>query len=231
MGANSFKCPFSRSSLSIVTPIKLKPHKTFNILSNMSIPENRLPVVRRILASNLPLPTTLSTVTKSEPAVEVTADDLSSAPILDGNYAKISIFNHKSIPASTVGHGKLELEEVPGAGIVLPGGANIYYLDIAPGYSTSIHRTTSVDYMVFQTGEVVYLTPDEAFNPETGKGRFVETLCKAGDILIQRATLHGWANRTDEWVRILCVVLDAKSPSTDIQGGNARHQLSEVWDV
>lgn len=69
----------------------------------MSIPENRLPVVRRILASNLPLPTTLSTVTKSEPAVEVTADDLSSAPILDGNYAKISIFNHKSIPASTVG--------------------------------------------------------------------------------------------------------------------------------
>jgi hypothetical protein len=69
----------------------------------MSIPENRLPVVRRILASNLPLPTTLSTVTKAEPAVEVTADDLSSAPILDGNYAKISIFNHKSIPASTVG--------------------------------------------------------------------------------------------------------------------------------
>lgn len=45
--------------------------------------------------------------------------------------------------------------------------------------------------MIFQTGEVVYLTPDEAFDPETGKGKFKETICKAGDILIQRATLHG----------------------------------------
>jgi hypothetical protein len=126
----------------------------------MSIPENRLPIVRRILASNLPVPVTLSTVTGAEPAVEVISDDLSSLPILDGNYSKISIFNHGSVPTSTVGQsvtplaylaisplylrliffrsGKLELEEVPGAGIVLPGGANIYYLDIAPGYSTSI---------------------------------------------------------------------------------------------
>jgi hypothetical protein len=69
----------------------------------MSIPENRLPAVRRILVSNLPLPTTLSTVAKAEPAVEVTSEDLSSVPILDGNYCKISILNHKSVPASTAG--------------------------------------------------------------------------------------------------------------------------------
>lgn len=69
----------------------------------MSIPENRLPAVRRILASNLPLPITLLTVPEAEPAVEVTSEDLSSVPILDGNYAKISILNHKSVPASTAG--------------------------------------------------------------------------------------------------------------------------------
>lgn len=40
-----------------------------------------------------------------------------------------------------------------------------------------------------------------------------------------------WANRTDEWVRILCVVLDAKPTSTEIQGSNERHLLPEVWDV
>jgi hypothetical protein len=45
--------------------------------------------------------------------------------------------------------------------------------------------------MIFQTGEVVLLTPDEAFDPATGKGKIVETVCRAGDILVQRATLHG----------------------------------------
>jgi hypothetical protein len=45
--------------------------------------------------------------------------------------------------------------------------------------------------MIFQTGEVVLLTPDEAFDPVAGKGKIEETLCKPGDILVQRATLHG----------------------------------------
>lgn len=43
--------------------------------------------------------------------------------------------------------------------------------------------------------------------------------------------VFSWANRTDEWVRILGVVLDAESTSTEIQGSNARHHMPEVWDV
>lgn len=55
----------------------------------------------------------------------------------------------------------------------------------------SQHRTTSVDYLIFQTGSVVYLTPGEAFDPVSGTRKLEETVCRAGDILVQGATLHG----------------------------------------
>lgn len=34
----------------------------------------------------------------------------------------------------SVTSGPAKLDDVPGAGIVLPGGANVYFLDFAPNY-------------------------------------------------------------------------------------------------
>jgi hypothetical protein len=45
--------------------------------------------------------------------------------------------------------------------------------------------------MIFQAGELVLVTPDEAFDPTTGKGKIEETICKPGNVLVQRGTLHG----------------------------------------
>lgn len=41
--------------------------------------------------------------TPSQPSKSSQTDDLSSVPILDGKYARISILNHRVVPASTAG--------------------------------------------------------------------------------------------------------------------------------
>ncbi len=37
-----------------------------------------------------------------------------------------------------------------------------------------------------------------------------ETVVKQGEMVVQRGTIHAWINRTDQWCRLLCVMLDAE---------------------
>lgn len=59
-----------------------------------------------------------------------------------------------------------------------------------------MHRTETIDYGIVLEGEVVLIV-DEG-----------ETTCRAGDIIIQRGTNHGWANRTDSNCRIAFILID-----------------------
>ncbi len=61
-----------------------------------------------------------------------------------------------------------------------------------------MHRTETVDYGLVLEGEVV-LIMDEG-----------ETTVRAGDIVIQRGTNHGWSNRTDRNCRIAFVLIDGE---------------------
>lgn len=61
-----------------------------------------------------------------------------------------------------------------------------------------MHRTPTLDFAYVVKGEV-YAVMDED-----------ETLMKAGDVLIQRGTSHGWINRSNEACVILFVLIDAK---------------------
>jgi hypothetical protein len=61
-----------------------------------------------------------------------------------------------------------------------------------------MHRTETIDYGIVLEGEIV-LIMDEG-----------ETLCRAGDIVIQRGTNHGWANRSDKNCRIAFILIDGK---------------------
>lgn len=45
--------------------------------------------------------------------------------------------------------GRPALDTVPGSGIVMPGGANIYYLDLAPGAASGMVRPPSATYLPF----------------------------------------------------------------------------------
>lgn len=57
------------------------------------------------------------------------------------------------------------------------------------------HKTESLDYAVVLEGEI-YAMLDQG-----------ETLMKAGDVLIQRATNHSWSNRSGRNCRMLFVLL------------------------
>ena len=61
-----------------------------------------------------------------------------------------------------------------------------------------MHKTETIDYGIVLSGEIV-LIMDEG-----------ETLCRAGDIIIQRGTNHGWANRSDQDCRIAFILIDGK---------------------
>lgn len=110
-----------------------------------------LPAPRRITASNLSLPSQYAKDEHAEPGVEVRDDRLVVEALGDGSYRRAVIGTSAQVPTKNDGQyeiathsseillkltlpvsGELTLDAVPGAGIVMPGGLNAYYLDIAP---------------------------------------------------------------------------------------------------
>jgi mannose-6-phosphate isomerase-like protein (cupin superfamily) len=61
-----------------------------------------------------------------------------------------------------------------------------------------MHRTQTVDYGIVLEGEVTLIL-DEG-----------ETVVRAGDIVIQRGTNHGWANRSNHNCRIAFILIDGQ---------------------
>ncbi len=59
-----------------------------------------------------------------------------------------------------------------------------------------MHKTETVDYAIILEGEITAVMDDG------------ETVLKAGDILVQRGTNHGWANRSGKPCRIAFVLID-----------------------
>lgn len=59
-----------------------------------------------------------------------------------------------------------------------------------------MHRTQTIDYGIVLQGEIV-LIMDEG-----------ETTARAGDIIVQRGTNHGWSNRSDANCRIAFILID-----------------------
>jgi hypothetical protein len=66
------------------------------------------------------------------------------------------------------------------------------------GRHAFMHRTETIDYGIVLEGEIV-LIMDEG-----------ETLVRAGDIVIQRGTNHGWANRSNRNCRIAFILIDGR---------------------
>ncbi|KAH9883984.1 hypothetical protein F4778DRAFT_577665 [Xylariomycetidae sp. FL2044] len=186
-----------------------------------------LPAPRRITASNLPLDRVEH---DAEPAVEVMVDVLEQEPILGGALVRSRVATAPQVPSSNDGFGHIPLQEVPGMGIVLPGGLNFYYLDIAPKTEGAMHRTTSTDYLIVLQGTLSLLTPPKSF-ADGGYGEAAEELCRTGDVVIQRGILHALSNRTDEWVRVLGVVVASKANTVPLSPGRGTEVrvLDDKW--
>ncbi|CAN5711971.1 hypothetical protein BH10BAC2_BH10BAC2_16890 [soil metagenome] len=86
------------------------------------------------------------------------------------------------------------------AGTTLKGGSVIRIVDMLPGASSPMHRTNSIDYGVIISGTIELELDNNIF----------KTLA-AGDIIVQRGTIHKWRNPSAETIcRIVFVLTEAK---------------------
>jgi quercetin dioxygenase-like cupin family protein len=81
----------------------------------------------------------------------------------------------------------------------IPNGSIFRIIEYAPGVDSRMHRTDTIDYAVILSGEI---------DMRLDEGQ--EVHLKAGDVLVQRATIHDWINRSDAPCVIAFVLLDAK---------------------
>ena len=79
------------------------------------------------------------------------------------------------------------------------GGTVFRIVHYAPGVSPRNHRTDSIDYAVVISGEI---------DMELDDG--VVAHLKAGDVLVQRGTIHNWVNNGKEPCVIAFVLISAK---------------------
>jgi naringenin degradation protein FdeH len=76
-------------------------------------------------------------------------------------------------------------------------GVMIRYTEMAPGAQSPMHRTETLDVGIVLEGETWLLLDDGS-----------ETRVGPGDAVVQRATNHAWANRSDQPVRMVFVLVD-----------------------
>ncbi|PFH54440.1 hypothetical protein AMATHDRAFT_134496 [Amanita thiersii Skay4041] len=94
---------------------------------------------------------------------------------------------------------KRVIDAPPNMNLVHPSGTNLRFTDIPPGAAAPMHRTSSVDYNILVTGELIHITEDGT-----------EKHLKAGDIVIQKGTMHSWRNPSSSWARLVSVLIAAE---------------------
>jgi quercetin dioxygenase-like cupin family protein len=88
-------------------------------------------------------------------------------------------------------------------GTTLRNGTVFRVVEFGPGVSPRNHRTDSIDYAVVISGEIDMQLDDSTVT------------LKAGDVLVQRGTIHNWINKTDKPCVIAFVLIDAKPVEHD----------------
>ncbi len=105
-------------------------------------------------------------------------------------FARFPMWATKRLPAELT-------EEDPNAwefGTTIAGGSVFRLCRFEPGSAERWHRTDSVDYAIVISGEM-YMQLDKE-----------EVHLKAGDVVIQRGTIHNWVNRGPEPCLMLFVL-------------------------
>ena len=82
----------------------------------------------------------------------------------------------------------------------LANGTVFRVLQVEPGNAPRMHRTDSVDYALVLSGEI---------DMELDDGVMVHL--KAGDVMVQRGTVHNWLNRGTAPCVIAFILISAKS--------------------
>ena len=144
------------------------------------------PPVRRIVTGH----------DKAGKAVFRSDDLLPVDPIPSGDAAFSLIWTTASVPADNN-------DDTDGrerdAGLTLHQGSVIRIVDMVPGGTSPMHRSSSIDYGIVLSGAVELELDDGAV-----------TTARAGDIIVQRGTIHLWRNPSaTEICRIVFVLIEA----------------------
>jgi len=138
-------------------------------------------------------------VTGHDPAGKaiVLYDDVKTSPGTGRpGHAATVIWACPSAVASTDGSDDAALIPVPTS---LQEGSVFRIGEYSPGVAPRNHRTSSLDYAVVMSGEI---------DMELDGGVVVHL--RAGDVLVQRATIHNWVNKGTEPCRIAFVLIGAE---------------------
>lgn len=81
----------------------------------------------------------------------------------------------------------------------LANGTIFRIIEFAPGLAARNHRTDSIDYIVVISGEIEMELDDTLVR------------LKAGDVMVQRGTIHNWINRGTAPCVLAVILIDAKS--------------------
>jgi quercetin dioxygenase-like cupin family protein len=110
------------------------------------------------------------------------------------------VWTTEGFPVDNNGH---EDESRRQTGTTLANGTVFRVLELAPGNAPRNHRTDSIDYAVVMKGEIDMELDDTTVH------------LKAGDVLVQRGTIHNWVNRGTEPCVIAFVLIAAEPVTAD----------------
>lgn len=111
------------------------------------------------------------------------------------NHASCVVWSTGEFPADNGGEADGGAREVATTD---PEGTVFRIVQFSPGVAPRVHRTESIDYAVVISGEI-----DMELDGET-------VHLRAGDVLVQRGTVHNWVNRGSEPCVIAFVLVAAK---------------------
>ena len=105
------------------------------------------------------------------------------------------VWTTESFPVDNTGEADEGLRQV---GTTLKNGTVFRVIEFSPGVAPRNHRTDSIDYAVVMSGEIDMELDDTVVH------------LKAGDVLVQRGTIHNWVNRGTEPCVMAFILIDAK---------------------
>lgn len=136
--------------------------------------------------------------TQSGAAYFTLDEEFETHVIPTGDAAMATIWTTATVPADCNDETDGRTRE---AGTTLKGGSVIRVVDMLPGASSPMHRTSSIDYGIVISGNIE-LELDAGETKTIGEG----------GIIVQRGTIHKWRNPSDnEICRIVFVLIEAKA--------------------
>jgi mannose-6-phosphate isomerase-like protein (cupin superfamily) len=110
------------------------------------------------------------------------------------------VWTTESFPVNNTGDADEGLRQV---GTTLKNGTVFRVVEFTPGVAPRNHRTDSIDYAVILSGEIDMELTDSVVH------------LKAGDVLVQRGTIHNWVNRGTQPCVMAFILIDAKPVEAD----------------